>query len=128
MEGKPPRILLVEDDEDHAELLARALQAAPYGFILYIAKNISEAFSAIVDFKPHLIIADVLLSDGQGVELASRSHVKNSRIPIILISSQGGGIIEEEAKKAGVCRYVVKTERTISEIPDIAAQVLHIEQ
>ncbi len=126
MEVKSSRILLVEDDKDHAELIAHALQTSSYGYILHVTGSLSEALSEIVDFNPQLIIADALLSDGKGSQLAVEPHIKSARIPIIIISSQGGEIIEEEAKKAGVCQYVVKTERTISEIPDIAAQVLHI--
>ncbi len=126
MEVKSPRILLVEDDKDHAELLARVLKASPYGYTLYVAGSIAEAHSAIGDFKPQLIIADTLLSDGQGLQLAVESHNKDSKIPIILISSQGSGIIEEEAKKADVYRFVVKSEKTIADMPDIAARVLRL--
>jgi len=122
------RILLVEDDVDHAELIARVLQTSPHGYTLHIAGSIGEAYSAIADFKPHLIIADVLLSDGTGMDLISVSRAKDSKIPVILISSQGGGILEEEAKKAGVCRYIIKSERTIAEIPDIAAHILQMDE
>ncbi len=128
MKENSSRILLVEDDVDHAEILARVLQTSPYGYVLHVAGSIGEAYSAIACFKPHLIIADVLLSDGRGMDLASVSRAKDSKIPIILVSSQGGRIIEEEAKKAGVSRYIVKSERTIAEIPDIAARVLAMEE
>jgi PleD family two-component response regulator len=122
------RILLVEDDVDHAELLKRVLQTSTYGFSLRIAGSIHEANTVMQVFRPHLIIADALLSDGRGTELAKKPYVKEGKIPVILISSEKNSFIEDEAKRAGISRYIIKSENTFNTIPEITAKILQLRE
>ena len=62
-------VLLVEDDENHQQLMGRAFDAHPDEFSVTLAKNLREAKSQITDSEPDLIIVDFLLPDGKGVEL-----------------------------------------------------------
>jgi len=64
------RILVVEDDEDAAELLAETLQLR--GFQVAIAHSGADALHAAARFEPDVALLDLGLPDMDGVELCPR--------------------------------------------------------
>ena len=83
----PMRILLVEDDPAHAELIQRAFEDRGSEFRLTIASTLEEARAHMKDLKPTLIIADWRLPDGDSSELLPEDH--NSSTPVIIMTSYG---------------------------------------
>lgn len=81
-------ILIVDDDKNFRELLARYLKS--HSFHVITASNSKEALNIIPKKKPTLIIADVNLPYVDGFQLLStiRSSKKYSQIPFILISGK----------------------------------------
>ena len=69
MNDKPARVLLVEDDEAHAELIRRAFAGHGTQYDLAVAGNLAEARNYLTDTLPDLIIADLRLPDGKGTDL-----------------------------------------------------------
>ncbi len=63
------------------------------------------------------------LEDGNGIELLQTAGGVD--YPVVLMSGQQGEQIAVEAIKAGAIDYVVKTETTLSALPQIAACALH---
>ena len=62
-------ILLVEDQEPHAELVRRAFETHQERFHLTIAGSAAEARACLAKAVPHLVIADLRLPDGLGTSL-----------------------------------------------------------
>lgn len=63
------RILIVEDHLDTAELMARLLRRR--GHDVHIAASAADAMAAVSDGQPvfQLALSDVILPDGDGIEL-----------------------------------------------------------
>ena len=59
--------LIVDDDADSAELLADVVRAD--GFVTATAGTLAEARQHIVMFEPDLILLDLMLPDGSGLDL-----------------------------------------------------------
>ncbi len=65
----PKRILVVEDDEDSAELLAESLQV--HGYSVAIAHSGAQAIEVALGFEPAVVFLDLGLPDMDGTELCS---------------------------------------------------------
>jgi PAS domain S-box-containing protein len=120
----PCSILLVEDEEAHAELVRRAFEERGENICLAIANSLSEARSFLTThLPPKLIIADWRLPDGDGLDLllVDRQHVI---APVVLMTSHGNERIAVDAMKAGALDYVVKSEETLADMPHLAVRAI----
>lgn len=120
-------ILIVEDEEAHAELIRRAFESQADRFRITIVSSLAEARANLAalphDRQPDLVIADLLLPDGQGIKLLPTAE-DSSSFPLILMTSHGNEQIAVEAMKAGVLDYVVKSVTTLAAMPRIAERAL----
>jgi DNA-binding response OmpR family regulator len=82
----PKRVLVVEDDEDSAELLAETLQRR--GYQVSVAHSGGEALALAVTFEPHVVFLDLGLPDMDGSELCPRLRAL-ARAPDRLIALTG---------------------------------------
>ena len=111
-------LLLVEDDEGHAELVARAFERVE-GAVVTRVETLADALQASGPFE--LVLTDLRLPDGLGTELIDRSPAAT---PVVVMTSQGDEKAAVEAIKAGAVDYVVKSETTFSEMPRIVERAL----
>jgi len=115
-------VLIVEDDEAHGELISRALMEKDINFITKIVPTIEQAKSEINDFKPHVLITDWRLPDGEGIEILRVPQ--KTDFPVIIMTSYGNETLAVEAIKSGAIDYVVKTSDTLSDMYRIVTRVL----
>jgi PAS domain S-box-containing protein len=122
-ESSPPHILILEDEDAHAELIRRGFELSSRRFRITIAPTLKEARSALCDDPPDLIIADWLLPDGKGIDILPN---KNGRalIPLIIMTSHGDQTLAVEMMKAGAIDYLVKSDVAFRELPHTAERVL----
>jgi DNA-binding response OmpR family regulator len=82
------RILIVEDDPDIAELVARYLDKA--GFISERIASGREALRNIMTRAPDLVVLDLMLPHVDGLEICRtlRSNEKTAAIPIIMLTAR----------------------------------------
>jgi PAS domain S-box-containing protein len=125
MTDEPIRVLLVEDEPAHAELVRRAFEARGDRVQLHIAESLSEARAHLAPpaALPHLIISDWRLPDGEGMELLS-SGGERLTVPVMIMTSHGNERVAVDALKAGALDYVVKSETTLLDMPHLAERVL----
>jgi PAS domain S-box-containing protein len=118
------RVLLVEDDPAHAELVRRAFEVRGKQAQLLIAGTLMEArhYLDASSSLPHLVISDWRLPDGEGMELLT--DVRLADVPVIIMTSQGSERVAVGALKAGALDYVVKSETALLDMPHIAERVL----
>lgn len=80
-----PQILVVDDDAEIRKLIARYLQ--DQGFRALLASNCAEAKERTVTNQVDLIVLDVMLPDGSGLDLCRDLRAARSLIPIILLTA-----------------------------------------
>jgi DNA-binding response OmpR family regulator len=110
------RILVVEDDKSISRLLELELTHA--GYIVKIAKDGDEALKLYENFKPDIILLDIMLPIRDGFEVAEAIRDYDNDIGIIMITARG----ELESKVKGLKNaddYVVKP----FEIEEILARI-----
>jgi DNA-binding response OmpR family regulator len=81
------RILVVEDDLDIADQVKWLLNEQ--GYITGCANQLAGLNEIINDFKPHLILMDILLPDGDGRDACKKIKLdpNTSHTPVIMFSS-----------------------------------------
>lgn len=115
------RLLLVEDDEAHTELIERAFEPWQDHIVVATATTLTEARRLLAIDGPgfDLIISDWRLPDGNGLDLLG-----TQRPPLILMTSFGDERVAVEAIRAGALDYIVKSDVTFSELPHLAQRGL----
>jgi two-component system OmpR family response regulator/two-component system response regulator QseB len=81
------RTLLVEDDPDTCEALTRILRRR--GYEVDCANSVREALTKIGEAEPESIVLDLMLPDGNGIELLR--HVRQSGLPVRIAIATGAG-------------------------------------
>src|SRR5688572_396355 len=117
-------ILLIEDDDAHAELIQRAFEDQGSPVHIYRVKSIAEARIRRLTHEPALIIADWRLPDGESMELLPDQHDPLLSTPIILMTSYGNEKIAVEALKSGALDYVVKSPESMLDMPHLAEKAI----
>jgi two-component system, LuxR family, sensor kinase FixL len=122
---QPIQILVVEDDAAHAELIQRGFEGCDPPVCLRFAGSLREARERIAESVPNLVITDLLLPDGRGVELVPpRDRADRPAYPAIMMTSHGDEKVAVEAMKAGALDYVVKSVAALEDMPRIANRAL----
>lgn len=116
-------ILLLEDDEDHAQLMRYAFESSDGDVVLKVANNLCEARAVIEERTPDLVITDMHLPDGMGVELLSSNEMESS-FPVVILSSQLNENLATLVFKKGACEYLEKSADTFAKMPVIAKRVI----
>ncbi len=116
-------VLLVEDEEAHAELIRRAFEPRAELMSLSVATTLREARSLLEAKTPDLALIDLLLPDGKGIELLP-AEGQESKYPIVIMTSHGDEEVAVEAMKAGALNYVVKSGETLANMPQIVEGAL----
>ncbi len=86
MAASKQRILIVDDDENIAELISLYLTKECYD--TRIVGDGESALSAVTEFAPNLILLDLMLPGIDGYQVC-REIRKDSTIPIIMLSAKG---------------------------------------
>lgn len=116
-------ILLIEDEDPHAELIQRAFEDQNFRVHVHRVKSLTEARAQLLIQEPALIIADWRLPDGESMELLPDHHDPLST-PIILMTSYGNERIAVEALKSGALDYVVKSPESMLDMPHLAERAI----
>ena len=81
------RILVVEDNPPNRELICDWLQAE--NFEVYAAENLSQAYAALRDNPPNIVLLDVKLGSEDGLTLAGwiRRDPNLRHVPVIAVTA-----------------------------------------
>jgi len=101
-------VLVVEDDREMRSLLCDEFWGA--GYQLREAKDGDEAFLAVLQSVPDLILTDLRMPAG-GADYVSRLRTVAPHCPIIVITAFGDAGLRAEVLRAGASAYFDKPVR-----------------
>jgi two-component system OmpR family response regulator len=104
--SEAPRILVVDDEVYIADLIATALRYE--GFEPRKAGSGREALAAVAEFRPRLIVLDVLLPDFDGFEVARRLRADRQQVPILFLTARDATEDKVRGLTVGGDDYVTK--------------------
>jgi CheY-like chemotaxis protein len=102
------RVLVVDDHEFNLKLLERLLERE--GREVRAADSVAAAERALAEEEPAMIVLDVNLPDGSGLELTRRlkAEPRTASIPIVACTAAVLPSDEDEAREAGCDAFVAK--------------------
>jgi two-component system response regulator RegX3 len=101
-------ILIVEDEESYQDALNVGLSVE--GFVVVGATNIAEARALLLSSKPDLVLLDVMLPDGSGIDYCRELH-DTTHIPVIMVTARTSEVDVVLGLEIGAADYVTKPYR-----------------
>ena len=109
-----PSVLVVEDDQDLAEMLGIVLNGA--GIEVDLVSRGDEALEVFKTNQPDVVLLDVMLPGFDGVEVCKAIRQESPRVPIIFLSARGDTEDKIKGLEAGADDYLVKPMEHYSEL------------
>ncbi len=100
------RILVVDDDDAMREMMALAL--AKEGYRVERARSATDGIAAIGETVFDLVVADIYLGDGTGLDLVDAIEERQSETRVILVTARGSVETAAFARSHGVFDYLAK--------------------
>ena len=101
------RILIVEDNDELRNYLSQTLSEE---YVVQVCSNGKEALTIIPEYKPELVISDIMMPEMRGDELcqAIKNNIETSHIPVILLTALNNEKDILSGLQIGADEYVVK--------------------
>ncbi len=105
-DGRPIRVLVVDDEQTLSELLGLALRYE--GWDVRTAPDGASAVAAARDFRPDLVVLDVMLPDMDGLTVLRRLRTDMDRTPVLFLTARDAVEDRIAGLTAGGDDYVTK--------------------
>jgi two-component system, OmpR family, response regulator len=85
-DGSPIRAVVVDDEDALTDLLSMALRYE--GWDVRLASDGQKALSVVREFRPDVIILDIMLPDIDGLQVLSRLRADGNQTPILFLTAK----------------------------------------
>lgn len=121
-------ILLVEDEEAHAELIKRVFEKDSPNWSIDHVASLADAQKWLDQHQtnpPTLVVSDYRLPDGNGLDLArDAKNPEEIGFPLIILTGVGSEKLAVRTLRSGAMDYIVKGDEELRQLPKIAMHVL----
>lgn len=99
-------IMLVDDDEEFCNYVSRELE----NYKIQICHNGQQAWRKILANSPDVVVTDLVMLNGDGLELCQRikSNPDTDHIPVIVLTAERGESVAEKSMQCMADRYLTK--------------------
>ncbi|MCA1581977.1 MAG: sigma-54 dependent transcriptional regulator [Acidobacteria bacterium] len=101
-----PRLLIVDDESSIRDMLAIFFHKR--GFEVVTASSFAEGTAGAARSNPDLILSDIKMPDGNGLDLLRKVKAESPKTPVIMITAHTSTSDAIEAMKAGAVDYIAK--------------------
>jgi PAS domain S-box-containing protein len=107
--GEKARILVIEDDLDLARVISEVFSRDTIE--VQLAHTRQQALDACFSFRPHLLVLDIGLPDGDGFNVVDwlRQHESLARLPLVVYSGRELAPAERQQLILGPTHFLTKT-------------------
>ena len=115
------RILVTDDDAAIRTVVREALRRA--GHVVETAGSVAEQRRALASFRPQVLVTDVVLPDGNGLDIITEIRATEPDLPIIVLSAQNTFTTALRANEEGAFDYLPKPF-DLAELTQIVGEAL----
>lgn len=105
------RVLVVEDDARVAQVNCSFVGRVPGFAVVGSATTAAEAERLIEAQRPDLVILDLYLPDGSGLDLLRRMRAAAHSADVIIVMASKEAVTVQEALRTGAADYILKPYR-----------------
>jgi two-component system cell cycle response regulator DivK len=108
MESNKKTVLIIEDEEDAAELFAEMMRVS--GFRVSKTSSSTPALALITQEKPDVVLNDIMMPEISGLDILRqmRRDPALMNIPVIVVSAKGMPTDIKNSMEAGASMYLTK--------------------
>lgn len=106
MSTTPKTVLLADDDASILTVLTRAMKAQ--GFTVKASENISDIDAWVAEGLGDVVVTDVTMPRGNGLEGLARWQAKRSDLPVIVMSAHNTLLNAARAQELGAVTFLPK--------------------
>lgn len=109
--SEPPArrsVLIVDDHPIVRQGLARMIEAAPDLSVCGEVETVADARRAIREMHPDVVIVDLTLGQGDGLELVRDVRAHHPRLPMLVLTMHEEAVYAERLLAAGARGYIMK--------------------
>ncbi len=100
------RVLVIEDDQALSEVLVQETEAR--GYAVDAAANVAEALRVLAERDPDVMLLDLMLPDGSGLDVLRRVRETDALSEVIVLTGYATVDSAIEAMKLGAYDYLTK--------------------
>lgn len=117
-------VLLVDDEISFSELLAGAIAREHDMEVVGTAKSVTEALAQVKRARPDVVVMDVRLPDGDGIDATTRVKALHPPARVLVLTSHSDADTLLRAAESGAAGWMVKA-RPVAEILHAIRTVAH---
>jgi CheY-like chemotaxis protein len=100
------RVLVVDDEVDFLSTYERLLR--PQGYEVTAVSSRAAALEAVAHERPALIISDLRLADGEGLDIVRAARAAPHPLPVIIVTGYASEELRRIALAAGATAFFAK--------------------
>lgn len=100
------RILVVDDEPEIVGVVKAYLERE--GMVVEVCGTVTDAGAALERFRPDLLVLDVTLPDGSGLDILRTAALPNARVPTIMLTARADEADRVVGLELGADDYVTK--------------------
>lgn len=116
-------VIIVEDESDVRARLVKLINADDAFKLVSESDTMSDGLKALISFKPDILLTDLGLPDGSGIEIIKAIQKNNLDTEAMVISGFQDEHIVFKALEAGAKSYLLKHDESQSIIASIKAMM-----
>ncbi|MGA3263528.1 MAG: HD domain-containing phosphohydrolase [Terracidiphilus sp.] len=103
---KAARILVVDDEAHVRSMIGSSLERQ--GYDVQLASSGNEALEMLEQNAFDLVLADIVMQDGNGIALLDRVHGQQPQLPVVMVSAVHDIGVAIDAMRRGAYDYLLK--------------------
>ncbi len=116
------RLLVVDDEPSMLDMLSLLWRAE--GYEVETARSVGEARERLAERPVDLVLCDILMPDGNGLELLREIKASDPRVAVIMMTAYTSTKSALEAMKLGAYDYISKPFADLEELKLLVAKAL----
>ncbi|HEY1603213.1 MAG TPA: sigma-54 dependent transcriptional regulator [Pirellulales bacterium] len=99
------KLLVIDDDRTVLHMISQAFRDSP---VTVLTAQTAEQGLALIAERPDVVLLDIVLREGSGLDLVHQIRQLDAKLPVIFITGRGSSDTAIEAMKLGAYDYLLK--------------------
>jgi PAS domain S-box-containing protein len=118
------KVLIVDDNPDHAELAALSIKKVLKDHDLHVARTSDECMASLSSNEYNAIILDYSLDGFNGLTILKYIKDKSKELPVIIVTGMGNERVAVDAMKNGAYDYIIKSPGYLEMLPVVIGKAV----